>query len=289
PSLFVYSPLLVTLSLHLSFSIFLHPPRSPLFPYTALFRSEVVDDVSPAGVLDVIERVEVLSRRVAALRASLLARTQDGGLWAVDGARTFAAWMSHQVGSDPSEIRKTVREARSLRDHMPKMAKAVALGQVSWRHGAAAVRHATGSELQRQALAHPESGEDFLVGRAKQLSASQFRYLVRVWGHRADPQVGDARWQENANDEYVVLAKTLDGYHLQGWLSEINGKVVADAINAAIGVPAEGDERTTQQRNAQGLCDIAQTILNSGTQLASAAVRPHLSVTVEYETLKRLL
>ncbi|HLS01967.1 MAG TPA: DUF222 domain-containing protein, partial [Beutenbergiaceae bacterium] len=136
---------------------------------------------------------------------------------------------------------------------------------------------------------HPEIGEDFLVGRAKALSASQFRYLVRVWGHRADPQVGDARWQENANDEYVVLAKTLDGYHLQGWLSEINGKVVADAINAAIGVPAEGDERTTQQRNAQGLTDIAQTVLNSGTQLASAAVRPHLSVTVEYETLKRLL
>ncbi len=250
---------------------------------------EVVDDVSPAGVLDVIERVEVLSRRVAALRANLLARTQDGGLWAVDGARTFAAWMSHQVGSDPSEVRKTVREARGLRDHMPKMAKAVADGQVSWRHGAAAVRHATGSQLQRQALAHPEIGEDFLVGRAKALSASQFRYLVRVWGHRADPQVGDARWQENANDEYVVLAKTLDGYHLQGWLSEINGKVVADAINAAIGVPAEGDERTTQQRNAQGLTDIAQTVLNSGTQLASAAVRPHLSVTVEYETLQRLL
>src|SRR5699024_3359357 len=47
--------------------------------------------------------------------------------------------------------------------------------------------------------------------------------------------------------------------------------------------------RTTQQRNAQGLCDIAQTVLNSGTHLASAAVRPHLSVTVEYETLKRLL
>ncbi len=29
---------------------------------------EVVDDVSPAGVLDVIERVEVLSRRVAVKR-----------------------------------------------------------------------------------------------------------------------------------------------------------------------------------------------------------------------------
>src|SRR5699024_11217233 len=94
PSLFVYSPLLVTLSLHLSFSIFLHPPRSPLFPYTALFRSEVVDDVSPAGVLDVIERVEVLSRRVAALRASLLARTQGGGLWAVRSEEHTSALQS---------------------------------------------------------------------------------------------------------------------------------------------------------------------------------------------------
>src|SRR5690625_1550869 len=81
----------------------------------------------------------------------------------------------------------------------------------------------------------------------------------------------------------------MDGYHLQGWLSEVNGKTVADAINAAIGVPPEGDMRSVQERNAQGLTDIAHTILSTGTLLPDAAVRPHLSVTVEYATLQNLL
>src|SRR5690625_7833887 len=65
----------------------------------------------------------------------------------------------------------------------------------------------------------------------------------------------------------------MDGYHLQGWLSEVNGKAVADAINAAIGVPPEGDVRSLQERNAQGLTDISHTILSTGTLLPDAAVR----------------
>src|SRR5690625_1593877 len=81
----------------------------------------------------------------------------------------------------------------------------------------------------------------------------------------------------------------MDGYHLQGWLSEVNGKTVADAINAAIGIPPEGDKRSIQERNAQGLTDIAHTILTTGTLLPDAAVRPHLSVTVEYATFQNLL
>src|SRR5690625_4208527 len=81
----------------------------------------------------------------------------------------------------------------------------------------------------------------------------------------------------------------MGGYHLQGWLSEVNGKTVADAINAAIGIPPQHDARSIQERNAQGLTDIAHTILTTGTLLPDAAVRPHLSVTVEYATFQNLL
>src|SRR5690625_6471557 len=81
----------------------------------------------------------------------------------------------------------------------------------------------------------------------------------------------------------------MDGYHLQGWLSEVNGKTVADAINAAIGIPPQHDARSIQERNAQGLTDIAHTILSTGTLLPDAAVRHHLSETVEYATLQNLL
>src|SRR5690625_5064936 len=54
---------------------------------------EGVDDVSPAGVLDVVERVEVLSRRGAAFGGRLVARPYDrgvvggGGVWGGGGGR----------------------------------------------------------------------------------------------------------------------------------------------------------------------------------------------------------
>lgn len=251
--------------------------------------SGLLDDVEPPGVLDFIERIELLHRQIAMLRARALTRGQDSGLWEVAGSRSFAAWMSTRLGSDPAEVRKTVREAAALRDHLPQMAQAAQTGAISWGHVSSTVRTALGTEKQRSALSHGEVGESFLVEQAKFQAVPQFRRLVNAWAHRADPDAGDARWQKHRDDEYLVLAKTLGGYHLQGWLSDINGKTLASAINAAVGVAPEGDTRTLQERNAQGLTDIAAAALSSGTFLPHTHIRPHLLVTVDYETLQRLV
>src|SRR5690625_42536 len=197
--------------------------------------------------------------------------------------------MATRLGSDRREVNKTVREASALQEHLPKMSAAVASGEIDWGHAAAVVRYGIGSDTQREALADPRVGEEFLVEKAKEFPVIDYRQIARVWAERADPEAGDARWQDHVEQEYLVLSKTMDGYHLQGWLSEVNGKTVADAINAAIGIPPEGDKRSIQERNAQGLTDIAHTILSTGTLLPDAAVRPHLSVTVEYATLQNLL
>src|SRR5690625_4978450 len=248
-----------------------------------------MDEVAPAGVFEMIERFEILSRRMRAVRAKLLTRANDGGLWAAHGARSFSAWMATRLGSDRREVNKTVREASALEEHLPKMSAAVASGEIDWGHAAAVVRYGIGSDTQREALADPRVGEEFLVEKAKEFPVIDYRQIARVWAERADPEAGDARWQDHVEQEYLVLSKTMDGYHLQGWLSEVNGKTVADAINAAIGIPPEGDKRSVQERNAQGLTDIAHTILSTGTLLPDAAVRPHLSVTVEYATFQNLL
>jgi len=248
-----------------------------------------VDDVAPTAVFDVIEPFEVLNRRAGALRAKLLARASDGGLWAAQGLRSFGSWMATRLGADPREVRKTVREAIALRDTLPQMRRAAESGAVSWGHVASMARHTVGSDKQIAALQHPEAGEEFLVAQAEKLSVPKFRYLTRVWAHRADPDLVDARWQEQAGQEYFVISETMGGYHLQGWLSEINGKTIATAIQAAVGTPTKNDGRGLHERNAQGLVDIAQNALRSGEYQPSAAVRPHLTVTVEYETLRRLL
>ena len=50
-----------------------------------------------------------------------------------------------------------------------------------------------------------------------------------------------------AHEEFT-LARTLDGYHLAGWLNEISGQAVAAALKAHMGRKGKDDERTPAQR-----------------------------------------
>src|SRR5690625_7861962 len=103
-----------------------------------------MDDVAPAGVFEMIERFEILSRRMRAVRAKLLTRANDGGLWAAAGARSFSAWMATRLGSDRREVKKTVREASALEEQVPKMSAAVASGEIDWGHAVGGGRRGRG-------------------------------------------------------------------------------------------------------------------------------------------------
>src|SRR5690625_3066015 len=141
-------------------------------------------EVAPAGVFEMIERFEILSRRMRAVRANLLTRANDGGLWAAQGARSFSAWMATRLGSDRREVNKTVREASALEEHLPKMSAAVASGEIDWGHAAAVVRYGIGSDTQREALADPRVGEEFLIEKAKEFPVIDYRQIARVWAER---------------------------------------------------------------------------------------------------------
>src|SRR5690625_7185871 len=90
-------------------------------------------EVAPAGVFEMIERFEILSRRMRAVRANLLTRAKDGGLWAAHGARAFSARMATRLGSDRREANKSVLEASALQEHLLKMSPAVACGRSAER------------------------------------------------------------------------------------------------------------------------------------------------------------
>ncbi|HLS01763.1 MAG TPA: DUF222 domain-containing protein, partial [Beutenbergiaceae bacterium] len=250
--------------------------------------NSLVDGAPGAVVLELVEEIEVQHRRLAAVRAKVMARAKDSGLWAAAGARSFNAWASTHLGGDPSEVGRVVGETTKLVQHLPLMEAAVGQGSVSSGHVSVLVR-ALATDKQVAALAHEEVGEAFLVEHAKILTVPKFRQLVKSWAYHADPEAGDGRWQKNAKDEYLVLAQTMDGFHLNGFLSTVNGQLVAKAITAAIGVPAQGDERTLVERNAHGLTEVANQVLSGGVFMKNATIRPHLNVTVDYQTLKNLV
>ena len=245
-------------------------------------------ELSGAALHGLVRELELSGRRLDGLRARLLTDVEADGRWATSGARSFAAWLRKTTQASAQHSWEQTRRSRALRDHLPLTREALAEGRIGSEHAAALAKHAVTTPARIEGLGHPEVGEAFLVEQAEQLDAGDFNRLVRRWAIAADPEASDRRWKEDVDREELVLARALDGYHLQGWLSDASGAAVDAALRARIGVPATGDTRTTAQRRATALTSLARLALDSGALASGSAIRPHLSVHVQYETLQRL-
>ncbi|WP_341358753.1 DUF222 domain-containing protein [Georgenia sp. M64] len=249
-----------------------------------------VDVLGAAGqeVLDAVTAVEGLRRQVEALAGRVLSAVDAHGLWATDGARSLPAWYRARTGRTDVTARVEVARTRALRDHLPATAAALAAGRVGPDHAAALVRHALTTATLRERLADPDTGEDFLLAHAQDMDASAFTHLVRAWAIRADPAAADHRYRAETDREELYLSRTTGGWSIKGWLSETSGEVLNTALTARTGTPAQSDPATPAQRRAGALTGIARLALDSGTLRPHARTRPHLAVTVPFDTLHRL-
>ncbi|WP_249423260.1 hypothetical protein [Occultella gossypii] len=78
------------------------------------------------------------------------------------------------------------------------------------------------------------------------------------------------------------IDRTMDGYHVAGFLTIEHGQYIRTALEAIMGKPAAGETRTSGQRRAQALSDLAHMMLDQGKVGTSASVRPHLGVLISY-------
>lgn len=241
-----------------------------------------------AVAIEAIGMVEHASRVLTALQAQIVVAAEADGMWALDGHRTFKAWYTAQTGTTKSTASKAVELSKSLRDDLPRTRKALAQGEITNDHAQLISRKCTRTDKHRELLSDPECGEEFLVESAKNLDASQFAQVANTWATMTDPEAADRLWREASAKEEFVLAQTMDGWHLSGWLNPASGAVLAQAIRSHTGRKAVDDDRTLGQRQAGGLLSLAQQSLDAGFQMPSARIRPHLSITMGYDTIERL-
>jgi hypothetical protein len=126
------------------------------------------------------------------------------------------------------------------------------------------------------------TGEGLVLREAGVLNADQFRTVARRFATVTDPDTDDVDDDKAAQGEFLDLAKTLGGYHVAGFLTDEHGLLVTTAINAVLGAPAAVETRTTTQRRAQGLADVARVVLDTNQASPGAAIAPHLNVTVSW-------
>ncbi|MDR7380695.1 HNH endonuclease signature motif containing protein [Promicromonospora iranensis] len=129
------------------------------------------------------------------------------------------------------------------------------------------------------------TGEGLVLREAGSLNADQFRIVARRFATITDPDTDDVDDDKAALGEFLDLAKTFGGYHLAGFLTDEHGLLVTAAINAILGAPSAEDTRTSTQRRAQGLADVARVVLDTNQASPGAAIPPHLNVTVSWTEL----
>jgi hypothetical protein len=227
--------------------------------------------------------------QVAGARLSTV--VDDEGLWALEGARSFGHWLAAATGMPYVKARSVVACGRALRDHLPATLAAGLVGEVSLEQVQTMASVAATSEARCAALAAPaaDCGEEFLLAHAQTEGAEGFRRLARRWAAAADPACDERGYKEACDREFLALSPTLGGFHLAGFLTTEHGAVVGTALDAVMTPPAAGDARTTQQRRAQALADVSRLVLDHGLVGTGAAVRPHLSVVVDFATLRRAI
>ncbi|WP_419706804.1 DUF222 domain-containing protein [Promicromonospora sp. NFX87] len=126
------------------------------------------------------------------------------------------------------------------------------------------------------------TGEGVVLREATVLNADQFRKVARRFATIIDPDTDDIDDDKAAQGEFFDLAKTFGGYHVAGFLTDEHGLQLTTAINAVLGAPSAEDTRTTTQRRAQGLADVARVVLDTNQASPGAAIAPHLNVTVSW-------
>ncbi len=236
-------------------------------------------------------QIAEVTSRLSVRGAELLPVIEADGSWAVTSARSFPHWVARTHRVAIRTARQQVALGRALRDDLPQAAAAAAAGDITQEQAQTLARLAPTSGARRAVLVDPEHecNEAFLVAQARRLPVDAFTVLVRRWAALADPDADDRGYVEACDREHLELSRLGDGYHLAGWLTVEHGQQVAAALEAVTPVPAADDQRTTTQRRAQALADLARVGLDHGLVGTGRAVRPRINVLVGYDSFTRLV
>jgi hypothetical protein len=238
----------------------------------------------PAALAEVL----TLADRLQAVIVAGVAQVDAGGRWADQGASSMTAWLRHHGRLAGSEAHRVVLLARRLAG-LPATANAWACGLLSAWQTTAICANAT----QDVAALLAEHEADLLASLAT-LSVRQTAQAMRVWRAHAEAVVDTPEPEPAAEARRSYNRSQLpDGT----WVYRIRLDAEAGAlVDLALDLATTADcpsepARTTAERRADALVDLARTALDhgllpdTGQPRAGGRRRPHLEILVDLEDL----
>lgn len=244
----------------------------------------------PSGLSDPeLERgfseLEQIGKAVEAKKLRWLAELDRRAAFRRDGYLSAPAWLTDRFHLSRWQAKEEVRTAHAL-EAMPEVRGALAEGEVS----SSAVRVLAGAwESHPEAF---EGSERALLQAARGGPVGELRRVVAEWSRaqEADGGLGEA---ERAHERRCLdLCPTASGMvGVRGELDPEGGEQVMTALQAIVDRDARSggpDLRTPAQRRADALAELARRYLDSSERPAVAGERPHLTLTVDLQVLRRL-
>ncbi len=126
-----------------------------------------------------------------------------------------------------------------------------------------------------------------LLEVAKHAPPGEFHAKVRQVRALIHPDDLDEAWLKGMDKRDIRLAKTVEGWHVTGFL-DIETGAKLNTILKNLSVPRDGaDDRAPSKRRMEALDQICTTVLEHGLP-ADNGIRPHINVTVDAETLQAM-
>jgi len=235
------------------------------------------------GVRQLAGEMRQLHRQIAQLQARLVQCVGEFDAaqgCELDEYRSTAAWLRGELHVHPREASQWVGMARQLR-HLPAVEAAFTSGAISQTHVAVIARTA-----RQVGVEHVAASEETLLNVATSGNPERLRVATQHLRYCVDPDGADRDAVKAYERRELSVAPTIYGMvSIQGMLDPTSGATVLAAIDALTPPPRDDDPRTAGQRRADALTELCRLALDSGALPKVNAEKPHLLVTIPYETL----
>jgi hypothetical protein len=245
-------------------------------------RSETLAELPDARVEEDFAELHRAVEQLEVERLRRLAEIERRGLHERDGFLSAAAWLVSRFKVAWGAAREHVRIARAL-DHMPRTRRALEEGEVSMSaiRVLVAVRDASADAFERC--------ESQLVDAARIHSVSDLQRVAVFWREAVErEQALDSEDRLRARRRLHASVSLLGMVRVDGDLDPGTGESVLTALRAVLDAEARSgaaDDRTPAQRRADALGEICRQWLDLAERPAVAGERPHVTVTVDADTL----
>lgn len=254
-----------------------------------------VSALSDSAVLDAVADLYRAEARTVALKAKLIGELDARNAYAVVGAQSATAWITHRCGVPGGVARRDVLLARSLR-HLPATAARLADGDL----GAAQAGRIADQHRNPRTRDAAEADDELLSNEAARLPWRLFVTVLAYWVQRVDPDGADAEAQDRKARRRLHLSRTFENcWAIDGLLDPVDGTIVDTALRRieeelfAIDRTAAAQrlgrdpavhelDRSHAQRRADALVEMARRA--SATPSGARRPAPLISILVGYET-----